>query len=95
MLIKQLHQKSAICATILNEGFKFQPNVCNEYHDLLMMSMNLSDITILNIKVFGYRCIIRRIRKSEAINLLQNIDLTEKKWNILKHNKFVFIYKNG
>ena len=35
----------------LNYGFKFQPNVCNRCHDLLMMSMNLSDIAILNIKV--------------------------------------------
>ena len=34
----------------LNEGFKFQPYVCNRCHDLLMMSMNLSNIPILNIK---------------------------------------------
>ena len=25
----------------LDKGFKFQPNVCNGFHDLLMMSMNL------------------------------------------------------
>ena len=35
----------------LNYSFKFQPNVCNICHDLLMMSMNLSSIAILNIKV--------------------------------------------
>ena len=29
---------------------KFQPNACNRYHDLLMMSMSLIDIAILNIK---------------------------------------------
>ena len=29
-----------------NKGFKFQQNVCNRCHDLLMMSMNLSDIAI-------------------------------------------------
>ena len=29
---------------------KFQPNVSNRCHDLLMMSMNLSDIAILNIR---------------------------------------------
>ena len=34
----------------LDKGFKFQPNVCNRCHDLLMMSMNLSDIAILNIQ---------------------------------------------
>ena len=35
----------------LNKGFEFQPNVCNRCHDLLMMSINLSDIATLNIKV--------------------------------------------
>ena len=34
----------------LNIGFKFQSNICNRCHGLLMMSMNLSDIAILNIK---------------------------------------------
>ena len=34
----------------LNHSFKFQPNVCNTCHDLLMMSINLSDTAILNIK---------------------------------------------
>ena len=62
----------------LNKGFNFQPYVCNRYHDLLTMSMNLSDIAILNIKAADYRCIISGISKSEAINLMQNIDLTEK-----------------
>ena len=37
--------------------------------------MNLSDITILNIK--HYHCIITGISKTEAIKLLQN-DLSEK-----------------
>ena len=62
----------------LNYGFKFQPNVCNRCHDLLMMSMNLDDIAILNIKGSVYCCIINRISKNEAINLMQNADLTEK-----------------
>ena len=43
-----------------------------------MMSMNLSDIAILNIKGSDYRCIISGISKSEAIILIQNADLTEK-----------------
>ena len=33
----------------LNYSFKFQINVCNRCHDLLMMSINLSNIAILNI----------------------------------------------
>ena len=47
--------------------------------------MNLSDIAILNIKGSDYHCIISRISKSQAIKLLQNIDLTEKR-NIIKPN---------
>ena len=30
----------------LNYSFKFQSNVCNISHDLLMMSMNISNIAI-------------------------------------------------
>ena len=47
----------------LNKGFKFQINVCNGYHDLLMMSMNLTDIAILNIKGSDYRSIISGVGK--------------------------------
>ena len=42
-----------------------------------MMSMKLRDIAILNIHDADYCCIIRRVSKSKAVNLLQNIDLTE------------------
>ena len=28
----------------LKKGFKFQPYVCNKYHDLLMISISLSDL---------------------------------------------------
>ena len=59
-------------------SFKFQPNVCNRCYDLLMMSMNLSNIAILNIKVSDYHCIISLISKNGAINLTQNANLTEK-----------------
>ena len=62
----------------LSFTFKFQPNVCDRCHDLLMMSVNLSDIAILNIKGSDCCCIISLISKNEGINLLQNADLTEK-----------------
>ena len=42
------------------------------------MSMNLSDIAILNITSADYHCIISRISKSEAIKVMQNNDLTKK-----------------
>ena len=46
---------------------------------LNIISMNLSNISIWNIKSTDYHFIISRINKSEAINLMQNTDLTEKR----------------
>ena len=37
-----------------------------------MLSVNICDIAIINVKNIDYRCIIHNIRKSEAINLLKN-----------------------
>ena len=53
-----------------NKGCKFQSNVCSRCHDLLMMYMNLSDITILNTRSANYPCIISGISKSEAISFI-------------------------
>ena len=81
MSLRQVTQKSVIFVTIgifLDKGFKFQPNVCNGCHDILMMSMNLSDIAILNINRADYCCIISGISRSETIILMQNNDLTGK-----------------
>ena len=80
MLIRQVHQKSVMFATIwyfLGYSFKVEPNVCNRCYYVLMISINLSDIVISNIKA-DYRCIIRLTGKNEAIKLLQNADLTGK-----------------
>ena len=52
-------------AFFLNKVFKFQTNVCNRCHDLLMMSMNLRDTAILNIKSADYCCIVSGISKNE------------------------------
>ena len=62
----------------LNYSFKLQLNICNRCHNLLMTSINLSDVAILNIKGSNYRCIISLISKNEVINLMENADLTEK-----------------
>ena len=77
--MKQLDQKNFFhYGCFLNYSFKFQPNACSRCHDLLIMSINVSDIAILNIKGSDSHWIISLISKSEAIKLLQNADLTEK-----------------
>ena len=51
-----------------------------------MTSMNLSNITFLRIKNVDYCC---GLSKSEAINLMQNIDLIKKKWKTLWISKAI------
>ena len=70
----------------LNYSFQFQPNVCKCLNDLLMF-VNFSDIAILNVKGSDYHCIISLISKNQAINLMQNVDLAKKKWNIINQKQ--------
>ena len=35
-------------------GFKFEPHLCNKYHDVLMTAYELESISILNIKGVKY-----------------------------------------
>ena len=62
----------------LDKEFKFRSGVCNGCRDIIMMSMNLSDIGIPRIQGVDYCCIINGISQSEAIALLNNTDLNEK-----------------
>ena len=62
----------------LDKGFKFQSYLCDGCHNISVMSMNPSNIAILNIRGVDYCCIINGISKNEAVNLLQNADLNEK-----------------
>ena len=56
-----------------------------------MMFINLSDIAILNIKISDNHCIISGISKNEAINLMQNSDLTKK---VEHYKQLIIMYKN-
>ena len=57
--------------------------------------MNLSDIAILKIKSSDYRCIISLISKSEAINLMQNADLTKKSRTLSSIKNLLLYIKMG
>ena len=47
-------------------SFKCQPNVCNRYCNLIMMSLNFSHFATLNIKGSDFRCIIILISRNDA-----------------------------
>ena len=61
-----------------------------------MMSMNLINTAILKNHGVDYHCIITKISKTKAINLLQKADLNKKSGtlNIIKHKKNIFTHKN-
>ena len=59
-------------------GYKYEPFVCNECHDLSMVVYDLNDFMILNIKGVDYRCYVFNMSKSDAINLLNNSVLDNK-----------------
>ena len=55
-----------------NHEFKFKDYACNDCQDLTMLNVNISEISVINVKNVDYRCIIYNISISEAINLLKN-----------------------
>ena len=59
-------------------GYKFQPYVCNGCHNVSVMTYELKNIAILNVKGVDYRCILWGISKNEAVNILNNSVLENK-----------------
>ena len=55
-----------------NHGFKEKDSVCNGFHDLTMLCLNVSDIAIITVKNVDYCCIIHCISRSEGITLSKN-----------------------
>ena len=76
-----------------NHEFKFQDSVCNGRHDLTMLSVNISDISVISIKNVDNRCTIHNISKSEAINLLKSSALEDRGY-IYKKNIVLDINKS-
>ena len=77
-----------ICHYLLIKGSKFQPNVCNKCRGLLMISVNLGNIAILNIKGADYCRIISRSSKKWSYKLNAKCQFFWKKQNIMKHKPF-------
>ena len=59
-------------------GFKYQPYVCNNFHDFSMTVMSLSDFFVLNIKGVDYRVHVSGVNKKDAVNILNNSVLDNK-----------------
>ena len=79
-IAKSNNSKECMIISFFNHRFKFQDSVYNGCHDLKMLSVNISDIDIITIKNVNYGCIIHKISKSEAINLLENSVLEDRRY---------------
>ena len=63
---------------VKDAGFKFDPRVCNKFHDVLMTANELKNIAILNVKGVVLRCILQGISRDEAVNRFNNSVLEDK-----------------
>ena len=59
-------------------GCKYEPCVCNRYHDLSMVVYDPNDFIILSIKGIDYRCCVCIMSKNAAITLLNKSVLDNK-----------------
>ena len=55
-----------------DHGFDFQDSVCNVWHNLMMLCLNIIDIATITVKDVDYHCITHGITKFEAIHVLEN-----------------------
>ena len=81
MLIKQMHQNNVI---ILNRffkdiGFKYEPYLCNGSHDLMQKAMSFNDVAIVYVKGSAYRIHFCYMSKDDAISIMNNSNLVDKK----------------
>ena len=59
-------------------GFKFEPDLCNKCHDILMTPYELKNIARWNVKGVAFRCILWGISRDEVVNRLNNSVLEDK-----------------
>ena len=63
----------------LDKGFKYETYLSSCCHDLMQKAMNFNDIVIVSVKISDYRIHFWYRSKDDAINIMKNSDLNEKK----------------
>ena len=59
-------------------SFKYEPYLCNGYHNLMQKANNFNDVAILSVKGNDYRIHFWYMSKDDAINIMKNSNLNEK-----------------
>ena len=55
-----------------NIGFKYEPYLCNDCHDLMQKAMNFNDVAIVSVKGSDYKIHFWYMSKDDAINIMNN-----------------------
>ena len=64
-------------------GFMCEPYLCNGWHDLMQKSMSFNDVTIVYVKENSYRIHFWYMSKVDAIRMMSNSSLIDKKGNFI------------
>ena len=59
-------------------GYKFEPYVYDDCHDILVIAYELKHFVILNVKGVDYRRILWSISRNEDVKILNNSVLEDK-----------------
>ena len=79
VIFKKEGSECMIChCCYFSDGFKYQPYVCNGYHDFSMSVQHFNDFFIVTVKNIDYRVSIAGVDKKAAIYLLNNSILSDK-----------------
>ena len=86
MLIKQFYQKNVSFVTIgflkmlvKNVGCKYEKYLCNGCHDLMQKAMSFNNVAIVYVKGSAYRIHFWYMSKDDAISIMNNSNLVDKK----------------
>ena len=60
-------------------GFTYEPCPCNGSHDLMQKAMSFNDVAIVYVKESAYKIHFWYISKDDAINIMNNTNLIDKK----------------
>ena len=63
----------------LDKNFSYQPHLCNGCHDLMQKAMTFNNVAIASIKGSDYRIHFWYMSKDDAINVMHNTNLIDKK----------------
>ena len=69
------------CWYFKDNGFKYEPHLYNSYHDLMQKAAN--DVAIVSVNSSDYRIHFWHMSKNDAISIMKNSNLNQKKLIII------------